>query len=250
MGAIDITKRIPTLGYQMIYFLLWPKQFVRKFQQGEIKRLSTKEVFGWSIALSIFLFGIYPLIAGHSALEAWNFILGYAKTQEQSHATSSSPQNPTFVKIGFLIGLGAGIDTPEASRLGFDSPQKVIFRAGPGWMLLDNVRPSSLGTKAASTLLLAGCQYFFLLCLYPAARIWHTTTEFRQALWLMNFYVALVWVAGSLLFILLFVVLYDLLRLNFEEAMTGLLTWSMLYGFLLYAFMVIALFVCVLARPF
>jgi hypothetical protein len=211
VNIIEVARKIPLIGKD-IFILFWtPRQFAVQTLQDIDRHGSKKEVLGWSLAFSLLIFSVYPLLSGHTLTESLSNVMGLPTSTRSS---DQSVPTPAFDKLGFVFGAGIGVDFPFAFNIPLDKPQPVIFRFGPGELLVDNVVPSGIGTKVANLLLLNISIYSTFVCLYPATRIWRSRLSWVTTLWFTNFVFSALWVFGTILILFEGVLLHDVFHVR------------------------------------
>jgi len=227
MSIAELLKKVPTIGTDMLRFFLTPRHFSIQVGENLDLHASKKEVLGWSLAFSAFVFSVYPLLSGHSLGDP------FSKARDSPPLTRPAPK-PSFHEFQMVFGIGIGVNFPLGSKIPLDHPQPVIFRFGPGVLLVDHVVPSAIATKTASTLLLTIAIYSFLYCLYPAALICNAEDSSAAlwfagstTLWFANFAFSAIWVLGTIVILLETILLRDLLDIRPLEISPG---WGAFIG--------------------
>jgi hypothetical protein len=211
MCLIEVGKAIPTIGRDILWFYLRPRSFVLRWKDCKDVP-ATKAVLGWALAYAALVIGLFAAVDGKSLTKT---VLSMGLTPVPTAQTSETPNaTPKFGTLGWRLGIGVGVAFPESQSKGLEAPQIAVFRMGAGWMSVNNVVPSKVGTNVCELLLLNLFIYFIAVCLWPGFYVFKKRLPFMQVVKLANLFVSSIWVCATSLIIVSVVVLIQLFKLS------------------------------------
>jgi hypothetical protein len=211
MTAVEISRKLPLVGQQLLLLLRSPRQFVLECGGFTRREPTAKELFGWAVAFGTLVLGLYSLALG-SPLKKLTEASGVISPGATSSVSADRKRPVSFAGIAWIHGLGLGVHFPEQRPVA--EPQLALFQLGAVQVSLDNVVPENVIQTGTPKILLLLYAFVFVLCIHPVARLFRGHGAFRDAIRLGFIFYAFAYLLFTLVVIAATLLLVDLLHLR------------------------------------
>ncbi len=187
--AVEILKRAPTIGRDMLRLFWAPKAFAREWKSRTEAPPSNAEVLAWGTGLAAVILSLYALVHGHTITDT---LSRTAVVPIPAMEYKGPAPVPSISGVFWdFSGGGFGFDYPEYELKGPKQPQTIAFQMGVTTVYLSNAIPERVGEKVPTVLLTVIFIYVALCCVYPAVLIWNHDVRPSMSLSFMYLYIAM-----------------------------------------------------------